>query len=250
MLSTYIYSDTVVAAVPYKLSKAAYREVRAKSGPILYVPVKDSRGNVRCYWMVVHLPTDAALRALEALVPNYVICGIEVATDFVVSSQRKANRVNEWINQRAILPYGRRGTNRDIFATHVWQKGRRSRGLCTYPSELPQASCRGRLSKMCGGYCSHIELRFAGAKWCREKLLLETFSDVIACDFRQIVRDHLKLCELDRVKLLRMLERRLSRQQLARLHRHLDSAQDVKDHVAPYIFKASATPCSLINTMF
>lgn len=213
------YVDTLAVCLPSKLPAEIWHELRRLNGAgeINYYDKKERYRNREL--LIWHQPTREALAFANRTIKRYSICGIEFGPDFIVRNERDALTVAKGLDSGLIKIYGRRGCKRHIQTSAYWQLGRKGRGLSVYPSAGVKPS------KITGGPCARVELRFAGTKYC-EKLDIYTFHNVLNLDLEELSHEHLHLYRVRPKRLAKMLRNRFDLRKLNRLRRDLGLTPD------------------------
>src|SRR5579863_3280776 len=135
--------------------------------------------NSPLYRVRIHQPTARTFDFIANLgKSNYIISRTDVAFDFVVASRDAANGLQRFLEHHLTQPWrGKRRTHSD-FTTLYFGEKITSRNVAIY-SDKP--------SKITGGHCTHVELRYWHAASCR-RIGIETAEDLLVLDPTHIVR--------------------------------------------------------------
>ncbi|MDB5299129.1 MAG: hypothetical protein JWO87_792, partial [Phycisphaerales bacterium] len=148
------YLDTIGVIFQAKPRNAEFKALRGSSGAITCRRV--ARGGY-AWKLKSHVPTTAALELLEQMRRDgrCVLSEVHFAMDLMADTEREAEQVTAWMNERIVQPYRRGEPLGDCRSTAYWTQRRwRVKQFVSYV----------RPSKLTGLWCCHLEFRILSAE--------------------------------------------------------------------------------------
>ncbi len=205
------YVDTLALLVQRRLPNRLLSWLRRNYGrQLTFEPsVITPEGIVTRPKIVIHQPTAETLEVLRAMRPApFVVHRVDIAVDFLFQTGEEARLAQAYLDRHVIQKWRRRNhEHRVVITTSYWKRERAAaRNIALY-SDRP--------SKVSLGPCSHLEMRFKGARACRA-VGLSNLADLAAgVDVQALLKRQAKLAFIDPKSFDRQVEQ-LARHEVRR----------------------------------
>jgi hypothetical protein len=157
------FLDTVTLYGGRPLPKGVLGALRQQYGRRLIYERHKLRGRPHacCWHLTIHQPCQATLRGLVPIQPRrFVVHAVEIAIDFITQNRQQADLATAFLTRGLVQRWRRRDhRSQPYLNSRYWKRDRKApRNIGLYGD---------RASKTGLGSCSHLELRFTGAKACK-----------------------------------------------------------------------------------
>jgi hypothetical protein len=195
--SPVVYADTVVLLLRGAVPSRGLDEIKALCGFMDYGTSR-ACGSGWPFRLTLQQPQDAALRLVEENL-HHIVSEFHVAYDLPTRNPSDAQELTSIIQHLQVQPWHGKRRSRLVKEETAYASQRRTaRNLATY-GDKP--------SKVTGGPCCHIELRYRGADACRTRGV-RTCGDLLDYDALRHLDHDFKLALIDWQRAYSILRRR------------------------------------------